>query len=94
MTKIAFDPPDGVDGSELQEKVIQVLESFVRERPPLLFGTCDRLTGRLERATVDASSVVAALRDRRAAIFAVSRRRRRTRSSLTPTRLSYLAFCS
>lgn len=70
MTKIAFDPPDGVDASELQKSVVQVLEFLVRERPPLLFGTCDRLLGRLERASFDATAVVTALRDRRAAIFA------------------------
>jgi hypothetical protein len=50
--------------------LVQVLEFLVRERPPLLFGTCDQLLGRLERASVDVTGVVTALRERRAAIFA------------------------
>lgn len=70
MTKIVFDPPDEIDPRELQENAVKVLAFLIRERPPLLFGTCDRLIGRLERATVDTAGLVATLRDRRATIFA------------------------
>jgi hypothetical protein len=70
LTKVAFDTPDGIDASELQGNAVQVLELLVRESPPLIFGTCDRLLGWLERTSVDATAVVTALRDRRTAIFA------------------------
>lgn len=70
MAKIAFDPPDDVDSREMQDNMVKVLAFMVRERPPLLFGTCDRLLRWLERATVDTVELVTLLRERRAAIFA------------------------
>jgi hypothetical protein len=70
MTMIAFDPPDEIDARELQVNVVKVLAFLVRERPPLLFGTCDRLISRLECSAVGTAELIAALRDRRAAIFA------------------------
>lgn len=70
MAKIAFDPPDDVDAREMQDNAVKVLAFLVRERPPLLFGTCDRLIKWLERATVDTAELSTLLRDQRAAIFA------------------------
>ena len=70
MAKIAFDPPEDVDAHEMQDKAVKVLAFLVRERPPLLFGTCDRLLRWLERATVDTAELVTLLHERRAAIFA------------------------
>lgn len=69
MAMSAFDPPDEVDARELQVAVVEALTLLVRELPPTLFKTCDRLIGHLERATVDATELIAALRDRRAAIL-------------------------
>jgi len=70
VAEIAFDPPDDVDACELQHNVVKVLAFLVRERPPLLFGTCDRLLKWLELATVDTAEFATWLRERRAAIFA------------------------
>jgi len=70
ITEIAFDPPEDVDARELQDNVVKMLALLIRERPPLIFGTCDRLISRLERSAVDTAELIAALRDRRAAIFA------------------------
>jgi hypothetical protein len=53
----------------LQDNVVKMLALLIRERPPLLFGTCDRLISRLERSAVDTAELIAALRDRRAAIL-------------------------
>lgn len=69
LTQIAFDPPDGFDARELQNDAVKALALFIRERPPLLFGTCDRLIHLLERSAVDKAGLIAALRDRRDAIF-------------------------
>jgi hypothetical protein len=63
MTKIAFG--SDVNVGELQDNAAKVLAFIVRERPPLLFGTFDRLIERL-----DTAELVTALRDRRSAIFA------------------------
>lgn len=68
MTKIAFG--SDVNAGELQDNAAKVLAFIVRERPPLLFGTFDRPIERLERAAADTAELVAALRDRRSAIFA------------------------
>ena len=70
MAKVAFDPPDDVDAREMQDNTVKVLAFLVRERPPLLFGTCDRLLRWLEHATVDTAELVTLLRERRAAILA------------------------
>jgi hypothetical protein len=69
MAKIAFDPPDDVDAREMQDNAVKVLAFLVRERPPLLFGTCDRLIAWLERATVYTAELSTLLRDQRATIF-------------------------
>ena len=70
MAKIVFDPPHDVDAREMQDNAVKVLAFLVHERPPLLFGTCDRLLRWLEHATVDTAELVTLLRERRAAIFA------------------------
>ncbi len=70
MTTTVFDPSDEVDARELQVNVVKVLGFMVRERPPMLFETCDRLIGRLEAATVDTAELITALRERRASILA------------------------
>ena len=54
----------------MQDTAVKVLVFLVHERPPLLFGTCDRLLRWLERATVDTAELVTLLRERRAAILA------------------------
>ena len=69
-TDTVFDPSDEVDARELQVNVVKVLGFMVRERPPMLFETCDRLIGRLEAATVDTAELITALRERRASILA------------------------
>jgi hypothetical protein len=58
MAKIAFDPPDDVDAREMQDNAVKVLAFLLHERPPLLFGTCDRLLRWLERATIDTAELV------------------------------------
>lgn len=60
---------DSVDANERREQATKVFTALVRERPPMLFGTCDRLIQQLERAEVDAAELVELLRDRRAAII-------------------------
>lgn len=70
MAKIVFDAPHDVDAREMQDNAVKVLAFLVHGRPPLLFGTCDRLLRWLEHATVDTAELVTLLRERRAAIFA------------------------
>lgn len=70
MAKIVFDAPHDADTREMQDNAVKVLAFLVHERPPLLFGTCDRLIRWLKHATVDAAELVTLLRERRAAIFA------------------------
>src|SRR5271155_3708373 len=48
MTRVAFDPLEGVDATEIQSKALKVLEYLTEERPPILFGTCDWLLNKLE----------------------------------------------
>ncbi len=67
MVRIAFDPPDGVDASELQTMSLTVLKFFVNKWPPLLFGTCDWLLSKLKG--VDAPELRTTLASRREAIF-------------------------
>lgn len=70
------------DGS--RGMAIEAVETVVRSKPPRLPGTCDRLIARLDRVP-DASALVAALRELRAAIHAgivaVRRRMEPPRSS-------------
>ncbi|MER9273603.1 hypothetical protein [Mesorhizobium sp. M0643] len=53
----------------IQEQAIKVLKALFLNKPPRLYATCDRLIELLETAVADATSVVAALTDRRAEIF-------------------------
>lgn len=71
--KPAFDPPHGVDPSafqELQDQMVKMFELLIRKTPPLLFGTCDRLIERFKGASVDTTTIITVLNERRAAIFA------------------------
>jgi hypothetical protein len=70
MTQIAFSLPKGVDASEGQRNVVKVLTAFVRERPPILFGTCDWLSNQLDSQAIETSSLIASLQQRRDAILA------------------------
>lgn len=67
MVRIAFDPPGGVDASELQANLLPVLKNLVDLQPPLLFVTCDRLLNKLKG--VDAPDLQGALQGRREEIF-------------------------
>ncbi|WP_137104145.1 hypothetical protein [Azospirillum argentinense] len=69
MMNILFDLPDDVDARELQDNIVKMLALLIRECPPLLFGTCDRLINRLGRSAIDTAELMAALRDRRTAIL-------------------------
>jgi hypothetical protein len=70
MARIAFGQPDAVNAPEMQDKAVKVLARLVRERPPLLFGTCDRLLRWLERVPVETVELLTLLSERRAAILA------------------------
>ncbi|ESY71157.1 MULTISPECIES: hypothetical protein [Mesorhizobium] len=69
MASVVLDPPEGADVPKLKGDFVKVLTFLVRERPPMLLGTCDHLIRRLERVAVDTAELVTALRDRRAAIM-------------------------
>ncbi|MDX8501923.1 hypothetical protein RFM99_26360 [Mesorhizobium sp. VK4C] len=69
IASVVLDPPEEAEAHKSQVDVVKVLSFLVRERPPMLFGTCDNLIRRLERAAVDTAELVRALRDRRAAIM-------------------------
>ncbi len=66
---IAFDQRNGDGSRDMQCQAAELLALVVRERPPMLFGTCDRLIRTLERASIDSTELITALHDRRARIF-------------------------